>query len=50
MLAGMLLTAHNVTFYQDLMASLRAAIKGGTFAETADRWEADLARGDIEPI
>ena len=50
MLAGMLLTAHNVTFYQDLMASLRAAIEGGTFAETADRWEADLARGDIEPV
>ncbi|MQA64761.1 MAG: tRNA guanosine(34) transglycosylase Tgt [Alphaproteobacteria bacterium] len=50
MLAGMLLTAHNVTFYQDLMAGLRAAIEGGTFTETADRWEADLAHGDIEPL
>jgi queuine tRNA-ribosyltransferase len=50
MLAGMLLTAHNVTFYQDLMASLRAAIEGGTFAETAAHWDADLARGDIEPV
>lgn len=50
MLAGMLLTAHNVTFYQDLMAGLRAAIEGGTFAETADRWDADLARSDIEPL
>jgi queuine tRNA-ribosyltransferase len=50
MLAGMLLTAHNVTFYQDLMASLRAAIEGKTFAEIADHWDADLARGDIEPV
>jgi queuine tRNA-ribosyltransferase len=50
MLAGMLLTAHNVTFYQDLMASLRAAIEAGTFAETAAHWDADLARGDIEPL
>jgi queuine tRNA-ribosyltransferase len=50
MLAGMLLTAHNVTFYQDLMASLRAAIDAGTFAEAAERWEAGLGRGDIEPV
>ncbi|MFM2130791.1 MAG: queuine tRNA-ribosyltransferase [Pseudomonadota bacterium] len=50
MLAGMLLTAHNVTFYQDLMAALRAAVIAGNFAQTAARWEAGLARGDIEPV
>ncbi|MGE0650673.1 MAG: tRNA guanosine(34) transglycosylase Tgt [Alphaproteobacteria bacterium] len=50
MLAGMLLTAHNVTFYQDLMTSLRAAIEEGTFAETAERWETGLTLGDIEPV
>jgi queuine tRNA-ribosyltransferase len=50
MLAGMLLTAHNVTFYQDLMASLRMAIEADTFTEIAERWEKSLARGDIEPV
>jgi queuine tRNA-ribosyltransferase len=50
MLAGMLLTAHNVTFYQDLMTGLRAAIEAGTFEETAARWEAGLAEGDIAPL
>jgi len=50
MLAGMLLTEHNVTFYQDLMAGLRAAIEAGTFEETAARWEAGLAEGDIAPL
>jgi queuine tRNA-ribosyltransferase len=48
MLAGMLLTEHNVTFYQDLMAGLRAGIATGNFAETAAQWEAGLARGDID--
>ena len=50
MLAGMLLTAHNVTFYQDLMADLRAAIADGAFAATAARWESGLAEGDIAPL
>ncbi len=50
MLAGMLLTAHNVTFYQDLMAALREAIASGTFAETAAGWEAGLAQGDIAAL
>ncbi|MDX1483640.1 MAG: tRNA guanosine(34) transglycosylase Tgt [Alphaproteobacteria bacterium] len=50
MLGGMLLTAHNVHFYQDLMAALRAAIKGDCFAATAETWRATLAAGDIEPL
>ena len=50
MLAGMLLTQHNVQFYQDLMASLRAAIAEDRFAAAASQWESDLARGDIEQL
>ncbi len=50
MLAGMLLTTHNVTLYQDLMAALRAGIEAGRFTETAALWESGLSRGDIEPL
>jgi queuine tRNA-ribosyltransferase len=50
MLAGMLLTTHNVTFYQDLMAALRSGIEAGRFAETAEVWESGLSRGDIDPL
>ena len=34
-IAAMLLTGHNLTFYQDLMAGLRAAIAGGALAAFA---------------
>ena len=37
-IAAMLLTSHNLTFYQDLMAALREAIANGTidaFAATS---------------
>jgi len=33
-IASMLLTAHNLTYYQDLMASLRAAIAHGRLTQT----------------
>jgi len=50
MIAGMLLTWHNLHYYQELMAGMRAAITGGRFAE----WEADFhavrAEGDIPPV
>jgi queuine tRNA-ribosyltransferase len=32
----MLLTLHNLTYYQDLMAEVRAAIDAGTFDAYAD--------------
>jgi queuine tRNA-ribosyltransferase len=35
MLGAMLLTEHNLSFYQQLMAAMRAAIAGGTFAAFA---------------
>jgi len=50
MLGGMLLTRHNVHFYQDLMADLRAAIAADRFAQAAAQWEAGLGQGDIEPL
>ncbi len=40
MLGPMLLTWHNIRYYQDLMAELRGAILAGTFDETAARIEA----------
>jgi len=40
MLGPMLLTWHNIRYYQDLMAELRAAILSGTFEDTAARIEA----------
>ena len=50
MISGMLLTWHNLHYYQDLMAGMRGAIAEGRFAA----WEADFhagrAEGDIEPL
>jgi queuine tRNA-ribosyltransferase len=50
MLGPMLLTQHNLHFYQALMANLRAAIDAGTLADFAARFLARLAEGDIDPI
>jgi queuine tRNA-ribosyltransferase len=50
MISGMLLTWHNLTYFQDIMQGMRDAIAGGTFAA----WEADFhagrAQGDIDPL
>ncbi len=49
-LGAMLLTWHNLTYYQDLMAALRAAIvEDGIEAFCAD-FEARQAEGDIPPL
>ncbi|MEM7642513.1 MAG: tRNA guanosine(34) transglycosylase Tgt [Pseudomonadota bacterium] len=49
-IGSMLMTWHNLHYYQDLMAGLRAAIAEGRFTD----WEADFhagrAQGDIEPL
>ena len=45
----MLLTWHNLHYFQELMAGLRDAIAGGTLAEFVARFEAMRAQGDIEP-
>ena len=46
----MLLTWHNLTYYQDLMAGLRDAIEAGTLDEFATNFHAQQALGDIEPL
>ncbi|MEO1796463.1 MAG: tRNA guanosine(34) transglycosylase Tgt [Pseudomonadota bacterium] len=50
MISGMLLTWHNLHYFQEIMSGMRAAIVSGTF----DAWEADFharrAEGDIEPL
>ena len=46
----MLLSWHNIQYYQDLMAGMRAAIEVGSFAAFEADFHAGQARGDIEPI
>ena len=49
-ISSMLLTWHNLQYYQDIMSEMRAAIAAGTF----DAWQADFHRareqGDIEAL
>ena len=49
-LGMMLLTWHNVAFYQQLMAGLRDAIRASALDKFAATFEADWAQGDIEPL
>jgi queuine tRNA-ribosyltransferase len=49
-LGAMLLTWHNLQFYQDLMANLRAAISEGRLTSYAAKFRADYVSGDIDPI
>ncbi|TMV14732.1 tRNA guanosine(34) transglycosylase Tgt [Arenibacterium halophilum] len=50
MISGMLLTWHNLQYYQDLMAGMREAIAAGTFCDWENQFHADRALGDIEPV
>ena len=49
-ISSMLLTWHNLHYYQEIMAGMRAAIAAGTF----DAWQAEFHRtreqGDIDPL
>ncbi|MEL7027469.1 MAG: tRNA guanosine(34) transglycosylase Tgt, partial [Pseudomonadota bacterium] len=47
---GMLLTWHNLHYYQELMSDMRTAIAAGTFAEFESKFHAMRAEGDIEPL
>jgi queuine tRNA-ribosyltransferase len=49
-LASMLLTAHNLHYYADLMRDLRAAIESGTLESVAARIAAAHAAGDIPAL
>ena len=46
----MLLTQHNLTYYQDLMAGLRGAIAAGTLNAFAAAFAAEQAEGDIPAL
>ena len=50
MLGSMLLTWHNLHYYQDLMAGLRGAIEAGTLDAFVAEFHATQALGDIEPL
>ena len=49
-LGAMLLTWHNVHYYQELMAGLRSAIAAGQFADFQTSFEAARTAGDLAPI
>jgi len=49
MLGPMLLTWHNIQYYQDLMRGLRGAILAGRFEEHAAALEAGWKMGDAQP-
>ena len=50
MIAGMLLTWHNLHYFQDLMQGMRDAIAAGRFDEFESDFHAQRALGDIDPL
>jgi queuine tRNA-ribosyltransferase len=50
MISGMLLTWHNLHYYQQLMAGMREAISNGSFAAWQAEFHATRAQGDIDPL
>ena len=50
MISGMLLTWHNLHYYQQLMAGLREAIASGRLDDFVAEFHARRAEGDIEPV
>ncbi len=49
-LGAMLLSWHNLAFYQQLMAAMRTAIEADNFAEFRNEFYAKQQAGDIEPL
>ncbi len=50
MISGMLLTWHNLTYFQDIMQGMRDAIAAGSFAAWEASFHEGRAQGDIEPV
>jgi queuine tRNA-ribosyltransferase len=50
MISSMLLTWHNLRYYQDIMAGMRDAIAAGTFAQWQLDFHSTRAQGDIDPL
>ncbi len=49
-LGSMLMTAHNLTYYQDVMQGMRTAIAAGQLDAFVSAFHAGEAQGDIEPL
>jgi len=49
-ICSMLLTWHNLHYYQELMAGLRSAIADDTLVDFASKFTRTRAQGDIEPL
>jgi queuine tRNA-ribosyltransferase len=50
MLGPILLTRHNLYYYQELVAALRGAIEAGKLAEFTAVFSSQQAEGDLEPL
>ncbi|MBT8414940.1 MAG: tRNA guanosine(34) transglycosylase Tgt [Boseongicola sp.] len=50
MISGMLLTWHNLHYFQEIMAGMREAISRGAFAQWEREFHEGRAMGDIEPL
>ncbi|NOD87236.1 MULTISPECIES: tRNA guanosine(34) transglycosylase Tgt [unclassified Ruegeria] len=50
MISGMLLTWHNLHYFQEIMQGMRDAIAAGTFDVWQAKFHAQRAQGDIEPL
>jgi queuine tRNA-ribosyltransferase len=50
MISGMLLTWHNLHYFQQIMAEMRDAISAGTFAAWEAEFHRQRAQGDIDPL
>ncbi|NOD63471.1 MULTISPECIES: tRNA guanosine(34) transglycosylase Tgt [unclassified Ruegeria] len=50
MISGMLLTWHNLHYFQEIMQGMRDAIAAGTFDVWQAEFHAQRAQGDIEPL
>ncbi len=50
MISGMLLTWHNLHYFQEIMQGMREAIATGAFADWQTQFHAQREQGDIEPL
>ncbi len=50
MISGMLLTWHNLHYFQEIMQGMREAIAAGTFKAWQAEFHAQRDQGDIEPL
>ena len=50
MISSMLLTWHNLRYYQDIMAGMRDTIGAGTFTQWQADFHAGRAQGDVDPL